>query len=173
MQATIDTIVDPVIDFYENKYVKLFVYAVIIFLFIFVVLPIVMDWVRGEGYRGIHGYLGDGYGAFPDHSSQALSSGASLRRLGQEDSATNRGDYSVLHNKEDAGHRDFVDDYEFEQLVGDRRAANLWEIDSDLDEYQRSQARAFSPSLIDENPMIERDQIHTRQEDALANLMYR
>jgi hypothetical protein len=71
---------------------------------------------------------------------QVFTSGATQRRLGQEFSSTNQGDYTIVHNDELKELVPGIIPKKAERLVNDRgNGPDFWEISSELDAYKQSQ----------------------------------
>jgi len=78
---------------------------------------------------------------------QVFTSGATIRRLGQDFSSTNQGPYTIVHN---ADLKELVPGVvpsassDVERLVNERGEPDFWEISSELDAYRSSQTAGMA-----------------------------
>jgi hypothetical protein len=119
---------------------------------------------------------------------QVFTSGATMRRLGQEFSGTNQGEYSIVHNDE---LKELLPSVaratSKERLVSERGEPDFWEISGELDAYRSRQASQMSADAaadaaavsaatdaVTSTEYLSRDSVGSQVEDALlTNYLYR
>jgi len=116
---------------------------------------------------------------------QVFTSGATMRRLGQEFSGTNQGEYSIVHNAELKELLPGVTNGR-ERLVSERGEPDFWEISGELDAYRTRQsaqmsqaaaanaaAAAAATQAVAAKEYLARDSVGSQVEDTLlTNYLY-
>ncbi|MFA6089421.1 MAG: hypothetical protein WC755_06160 [Candidatus Woesearchaeota archaeon] len=151
-----------------NKLTHVVYFAVLIVL-IFLIL-----WQMRSMNQKTEGLIGSGI------QDQVFTSGATIRRLGQEFSGTNQGEYTVVHNDELKELIPGVIPSKSERLVNERGEPDFWEISSELNAYKESQvapmtaeaaAQAAAPSGQE---WLASDSVASRvQDELLRQQLYR
>jgi hypothetical protein len=94
---------------------------------------------------------------------QVFTAGATIRRLGQEFSGTNQGEYTIVHNDE---LKELVPgSVGKERLVSERGEPDFWEISSELNAYKDSQVAPMAADAGKE--YLARDSVASMVQDQL------
>lgn len=100
---------------------------------------------------------------------QVFTAGATIRRLGQEFSGTNQGDYTIVHNDELKELMPGVVSGK-ERLVNERGEPDFWEISSELNAYKDSQVAPMSADAANNaagREYLARDSVASMVQDQL------
>lgn len=153
----------------ENQWVRLTYYAVLILL----VFMITYYMMKPSSER----LLGSGV------QDQVFTSGATMRRLAQEPTSTNQGEYTIVHNAELKELVPGIVGNSQECLVNERGEPDFWEIPSELDAYRSSQiasmdaaaaAQQAQASGTTSTEYLARDSVASKAEDQLLkNMLWR
>lgn len=159
----------------DNPWVQLTYYAVLILL----VFIIVWYMMKPSSER----LLGSGV------QDQVFTSGATMRRLGQEPTSTNQGEYTIVHNAELKELVPGIVGNSQERLVNERGEPDFWEISSELDAYRSSQVasmaaqaaadaaaaqQAQASGTTSSTEYLARDSVASKAEDQLLkNMLWR
>jgi hypothetical protein len=107
--------------------------TVVVYFAILIVLVFLILWQMRSMNSKTEGLIGSGI------QDQVFTSGATIRRLGQEFTGTNQGEYTIVHNDELKELLPGVIPSKKERLVNERGEPDFWEISSELDAYKESQ----------------------------------
>jgi hypothetical protein len=107
----------------------------VVYFALLILIVILILWQLRSATSTAEGLIGSGV------QDQVFTSGATIRRLGQEFGSTNQGEYTVVHNDE---LKELVPGIipkkgSMERLVNERGEPDFWEISSELNAYKESQ----------------------------------
>jgi hypothetical protein len=109
------------------------VYFAVLILIIFMIM-----WSLSSMNKKTENLIGSGI------QDQVFTSGATIRRLGQEFTGTNQGEYTIVHNDELKELIPGVVAGKRERLVNERGMPDFWEISSELNAYKESQVQPLT-----------------------------
>src|SRR5271170_390610 len=119
-----------------------FVYCATLAVVIIVILIMVWRMSSTMSSSGSEYFHGSGV------VDRVFSSGATQRRLSQEQTGTNQGEYTVVHNAEIKELIPGVIPGPSERLVNQRGEPDFWEISAELDAYRSSQASGLASDTV-------------------------
>lgn len=112
--------------------------AVSAYFAVLIVLVFLILWGMSSMNRKTENLIGSGI------QDQVFTSGATIRRLGQEFTGTNQGEYTIVHNDELKELIPGVVQEKRERLVNERGEPDFWEISSELNAYKESQVQPLT-----------------------------
>jgi hypothetical protein len=110
----------------------------VVYFAVLLVLVFLILWQMRSVNKKTEGLIGSGI------EDQVFTSGATMRRLAQEFTGTNQGEYTIVHNDELKELIPGVIPSKKERLVNERGEPDFWEISSELNAYKESQVQPLA-----------------------------